>query len=98
MELVDESHLHVGHAGAADGKGHFRVRIVSNRFREIRPLQRQRMIFEALGDLMKTDIHALSVSAQPPAAGDGQLPADSPGNAAQSNSARHPAAGESGDN
>ena len=70
LELVDESHLHAGHAGAADGKGHFRVRIVSNRFRHVRPLQRQRMVFEALGDLMKTDIHALSISAQPPAAGE----------------------------
>ena len=70
LELVDESHRHRGHAGAADGRGHFKVRIVSNRFRHIRPLQRQRMVFEALGDLMKTDIHALSISAQPPAAGD----------------------------
>ena len=70
LELVDESHRHRGHAGAADGRGHFRVRIVSSRFRHIRPLQRQRMVFEALGDLMQTDIHALSISAQPPAAGE----------------------------
>ena len=70
LELVDESHRHRGHAGAADGRGHFKVRIVSRRFLHIRPLQRQRMIFDALGDLMKTDIHALSISAQPPAAGD----------------------------
>ena len=68
LELVDESHRHRGHAGAADGKGHFRVRIVSKRFRYTPPLQRQRMIFDALGDLMQTDIHALSISAQPPAA------------------------------
>lgn len=70
LDLIDEGHLHRGHAGAADGKGHFRVRIVSKRFRHTRPIQRQRMIFEALGDLMQTDIHALSISAQPPAAGD----------------------------
>ena len=70
LELLDESHQHVGHAGAADGKGHFRVRIVSKRFRYTRPIERQRMIFEALGDLMQTDIHALSISAQPPSAGD----------------------------
>ena len=68
LELVDESHRHRGHAGAADGKGHFRVRIVSKRFRYTPPLQRQRMIFDALGELMQTDIHALSISAQPPAA------------------------------
>ena len=70
LELLDESHRHVGHAGAADGKGHFRVRIVSKRFRYTRPIERQRMIFEALGDLMQTDIHALSISAQPPSAVD----------------------------
>ena len=70
LELVDESHRHRGHAGAADGRGHFKVRIVSNRFRHTPPLQRQRMIFDALEDLMKTDIHALSISAQPPPAGD----------------------------
>ena len=70
LDLTDEGHLHRGHAGAADGKGHFRVRIVSKQFRHTRPIQRQRMIFEALGDLMQTDIHALSISAQPPAAGD----------------------------
>lgn len=68
LELVDESHRHRGHAGAADGKGHFRVSIVSKRFRYTPPIQRQRMIFDALGELMKTDIHALSISAQPPAA------------------------------
>ena len=70
LELIDESHRHRGHVGAADGKGHFRVKIVSKRFRYTRPLERQRMIFDALGDLMQTDIHALSISAQPPAAGD----------------------------
>ena len=70
LDLIDEGHLHRGHAGAADGRGHFRVRIVSKRFRHERPVQRQRMIFEALGDLMQTDIHALSISAHPPAAGD----------------------------
>ena len=69
LELIDESHLHAGHAGAADGKGHFRVRIVSDRFRYTRPIERQRMVFKALGDLMQTDIHALSISAQPPSAG-----------------------------
>ena len=66
LELFDDSHRHRGHAGAADGKGHYRVHIVSKRFRRTRPLERQRMIFEALAELMKTDIHALSVSALPP--------------------------------
>ena len=70
LELVDESHRHRGHAEAADGRGHYRLRIVSRRFRHTRPLERQRMVFKALGELMRTDIHALSISAQPPAAGD----------------------------
>ncbi len=63
VEVQDESHLHVGHAGAREGKGHFRVRIVSDRFAGLRALQRHRLVYEALGDLMQTDIHALAVAA-----------------------------------
>ena len=63
LEVTDESHLHKGHAGARDGKGHFRVRIVSDRFSGLRPLQRQRVVYDAVGDLMRTDIHALAVAA-----------------------------------
>ena len=61
LEIIDESHLHVGHAGARDGKGHFRVRITSPRLKGLRPLQRHRLIYDALGDMMDTDIHALSI-------------------------------------
>ena len=67
LEVLDESHLHVGHAGARDGRGHFRVRIVSPRFQGTNPLQRHRMVYDALGDMMKTDIHALSLTALSPA-------------------------------
>lgn len=66
LEIIDDSHLHAGHAGAREGKGHFRIRIISDSFAGIRPIERHRLVFEALGDLMKTDIHALSVSASPP--------------------------------
>ena len=66
LEVIDESHMHVGHAGARDGKGHFRVIIVSPRFEGRKPLERHRMVFDALADLLKTDIHALSVTAAPP--------------------------------
>jgi BolA protein len=66
LEINDDSHLHEGHAGAKEGKGHFRVRIVSKRFLNTRPLDRHRMVFQALGDMMDTDIHALSVSASAP--------------------------------
>ena len=61
MEIIDESHLHAGHAGAKEGKGHFRLRIASAAFDGVRPLQCHRLIFAALGDMMQTDIHALSI-------------------------------------
>ncbi len=63
IELVDDSHLHVGHAGARDGKGHFRVRIVSDRFLGLRPLQRHQLVYSAVGELMQTEIHALNIIA-----------------------------------
>ncbi len=66
LEIIDESDQHVGHAGARDGKSHFRVRIVSPRFKGARPLERHRLVFDALDDMLKTDIHALSVLAQAP--------------------------------
>jgi len=66
LEVVDESHRHAGHAGARDGRGHFLVKIVSSRFEGVRPLARHRMIYAALGTLMQTDIHALSLEALSP--------------------------------
>ena len=63
IDVTDESHLHRGHAGARDGRGHFRVRVVSSRFAGLNRLQRHRLVYDALGDLMKTDIHALAVVA-----------------------------------
>ncbi len=66
LEITDESHLHAGHVGAKDGKGHFRVRIVSALFSDAQPIDRHRMVFRALGNMMQTDIHALSVVATAP--------------------------------
>lgn len=66
IELVDESHLHVGHAGAREGKGHFRVRVVSEDFTGLRLLQRHQLVYRALGDMMQTDIHALNIVALTP--------------------------------
>jgi BolA protein len=66
LEIVDESHRHAGHAGAKDGRGHFRVRIVSAKFTGTKTLERHRLIYAALGTLMQTDIHALSVTASCP--------------------------------
>lgn len=64
--VKDQSQLHAGHAGARDGRGHFDVRIVSEAFRGCRALKRHRMVYDALGSLMDTDIHALSVKAKTP--------------------------------
>jgi BolA protein len=66
LEIVDESHLHAGHAGAKDGRGHFRVRIVAAQFRDRKALECHRMVFDALSTMMTTDIHALSVTALAP--------------------------------
>ncbi len=63
LEVIDQSHRHAGHAGAADGRGHFDVRIVSEAFRGKLPLARHRLVFAAVGDLMQSDIHALSIKA-----------------------------------
>ena len=63
LEIIDESHLHKGHAGARDGRGHFRVRIKSSHFANLSSIQKHRLIYEAVGDLMETDIHALSIEA-----------------------------------
>ncbi len=63
LDIVDESHKHVGHAGAKDGRGHFHVTIVSDKFKDLPPIQRHRLIYDAVGDLMDSDIHALSINA-----------------------------------
>jgi BolA protein len=67
-ELVveDESHRHAGHAGARDGRGHFRVRVISAAFRGQLPLARHRAVYAALGEMMQTDIHALAIDARAP--------------------------------
>jgi BolA protein len=66
VEVVDESHLHAGHAGARDGRGHFLVRIESPRFEGMAPLARHRAVYAALGTLMTSDIHALTIEARTP--------------------------------
>ncbi|MGE0115264.1 MAG: BolA family protein [Steroidobacteraceae bacterium] len=66
LVLEDESHLHAGHAGAEGSRGHYRVHIVSDRFAGLRPIARHQLIYRSLGELMQTDIHALSITAQTP--------------------------------
>ena len=72
LEVIDDSHQHAGHAGAADGRGHFSVLLVSKRFAGLNMLRRHRLVYETVGDMMVTDIHALSIQALAP----GEAPSD----------------------
>lgn len=66
LAVRDESHRHAGHAGAKSGKGHFVVTIVSPRFAGIPAIERHRMIYAALGEIMESEIHALTINARAP--------------------------------
>jgi BolA protein len=66
LEVADDSHLHVGHAGAASGGGHFSVKIVSERFEGQRLVMRHRLVYDAVQGMMHTDIHALAITAIAP--------------------------------
>jgi BolA protein len=61
LEVVDESELHRGHPGATSGGGHFRVRLTSSRFEGRSRTERHRLVYSALGDLMGSEIHALTL-------------------------------------
>lgn len=64
--VKDQSHLHVGHAGAKEGKGHFEVTIVSDKFTGVNRIARHRMVYDALAVFMDSDIHALRINAHSP--------------------------------
>lgn len=66
IAIEDESVLHAGHEGAKSGGGHYRLRIISDEFSGLAPLARHRLVYEALGELMQRDIHALSIQALTP--------------------------------
>lgn len=66
LELEDDSHLHAGHAGAQAGGGHYRLHIVSAEFAGKNTLARHRMIYSALGEMMRAEIHALNIKAETP--------------------------------
>jgi len=66
LEILDESGKHVGHAGASAGGGHFQLVIVSPQFAAKPVQQRHRMVYDALGSLMKKEIHALAIKAYAP--------------------------------
>lgn len=66
VEVIDESYLHAGHAGARSGGGHFAVTVVAAQFAGANTLKRHRMVYDALAELMQNDIHALSIRAFTP--------------------------------
>jgi BolA protein len=65
-QLQDESALHAGHAGAASGGGHYRLRLVSSRFEGQSRIVRHRLVYDCLHDMMHADIHALAIIALAP--------------------------------
>jgi len=65
LEIRDDSARHAGHAGAKSG-GHYAVSIVATRFAGLSTMQRHRLVYDAVGDLVQQGIHALSISARTP--------------------------------
>jgi BolA protein len=63
VEVFDESHLHAGHEGAKSGGRHYRVKLKSARFNGLRTLARHRLVYDALAEWMKQEIHALAIDA-----------------------------------
>lgn len=76
LVIHDDSQKHAGHAGGRDGRGHFSVHMVSARFEGLSPLRRHRLVYDALGAMMQTDIHALAIQARTPA--EAALPVQKP--------------------
>ena len=63
VDIEDEGHLHIGHAGAKSG-GHFKLNIVSESFKDKSTIERHRIIYKCISDLMNTEIHAISIKAK----------------------------------
>lgn len=66
LQILDDSARHAGHEGAKSGGGHFNVRIVSEAFEGKSPIERHRLVYDAVGDAMNRDVHALSIRAYTP--------------------------------
>jgi BolA protein len=66
LELGDDSAMHAGHPGAASGGGHYNVRIVSERFEGLKLVMRHRLVYDAVHDMMHSEIHALAITALAP--------------------------------
>jgi len=70
LDVEDESHRHAGHEGARDGRGHFRVRVVAAEFSGMPLIKRHQRVYAALGEMMRTDIHALALETRAPGEGE----------------------------
>lgn len=66
FELTDESAMHAGHEGAKSGGGHYRLKIVSERFEGLRLVMRHRLVYDSVHAMMHTEIHALAITALAP--------------------------------
>jgi BolA protein len=66
LEIIDNSAAHAGHAGARQGAGHYNVTIVADAFTDKTMVQRHQLVYKALGDMMKKEIHALGINALSP--------------------------------
>lgn len=67
LEIFDDSHQHLGHGGYRNDGSHFRMHIVSAHFEGKNKVARHRLVYAALGDMMKEDIHAMNIDARTPA-------------------------------
>jgi len=65
-QIEDDSALHAGHPGAVLGGGHFRLTVISEKFNGLTLIERHRLVYDAIGDLMQSEIHALAISALTP--------------------------------
>ncbi|MFZ6686636.1 BolA family protein [Undibacterium sp. SXout11W] len=65
-ELQDNSAAHAGHAGAASGGSHYNLKIISHQFEGLNRISRHRLVYDAIGDMMHTDVHALAIVALAP--------------------------------
>jgi len=66
LDLVDESHLHAGHAGAASGGSHYRLKIVAPAFSGLNLVRRHRLVYDSVHLMMQHEIHALAITALTP--------------------------------
>lgn len=66
ISIRDDGHKHIGHEGWKSGLGHFHVTIRSSHFDGVKPLERHKLVYDALGSLMQTDIHAVQIRALAP--------------------------------